>query len=138
MLPPLSQRDRSFFNTLSPLYYFPSQNGTFMDVYGSRGGNLSGNSGGFNNGNGLIAVEKSIGSRGIRLHSLGDRSASSNDMMRTKTIFNCAPIHYREKPGPPIALASFPGSGNTWLRYLLQLSTGNHPYILSFVPSMHH
>ena len=27
-------------------------------------------------------------------------------------------------PGPVTALASFPGSGNTWLRYLLQQATG--------------
>ncbi len=27
-------------------------------------------------------------------------------------------------PGPLTALASFPGSGNTWLRYLLQQASG--------------
>ncbi len=29
-----------------------------------------------------------------------------------------------DQPGPLTALASYPGSGNTWLRYLLQQSTG--------------
>ncbi len=29
-----------------------------------------------------------------------------------------------ETPGPLVALASFPGSGNTWLRYLIQQVTG--------------
>ncbi|KAB0791171.1 hypothetical protein PPYR_02971 [Photinus pyralis] len=36
----------------------------------------------------------------------------------------CASLQFREPPKPPIALASFPGSGNTWLRYLLQQATG--------------
>lgn len=31
-----------------------------------------------------------------------------------------------DPPGKTIALASFPGSGNTWLRYLLQQATGNY------------
>lgn len=47
-----------------------------------------------------------------------------NDLMRSRAIFKCVPVHYRDKPGSVVALASFPGSGNTWLRYLLQLSTG--------------
>ena len=34
------------------------------------------------------------------------------------------PLVYRVPPGPVVALASFPGSGNTWLRYLLQQATG--------------
>lgn len=29
-----------------------------------------------------------------------------------------------------IALASFPGSGNTWLRYLLQQATGKHAFFI--------
>ncbi|CAL4075858.1 unnamed protein product, partial [Meganyctiphanes norvegica] len=32
----------------------------------------------------------------------------------------CQPLKYRFPPGPSTALVSFPGSGNTWLRYLLQ------------------
>ena len=35
----------------------------------------------------------------------------------------CHPLGYKPK-GPIVALASFPGSGNTWLRYLLQQATG--------------
>ena len=31
---------------------------------------------------------------------------------------------YLDPPGPKVALASFPGSGNTWMRYLLQQMTG--------------
>ncbi len=34
------------------------------------------------------------------------------------------PLGYKAAPGPVTALASFPGSGNTWLRYLLQQATG--------------
>ncbi len=36
-----------------------------------------------------------------------------------------APLTLLHKPGPEVALASFPGSGNTWVRYLLQQATGN-------------
>ena len=31
---------------------------------------------------------------------------------------------FREFPGPRVGIASFPGSGNTWVRYLLQQMTG--------------
>ena len=31
---------------------------------------------------------------------------------------------YLKEPGPKVALGSFPGSGNTWMRYLLQQLTG--------------
>ena len=34
------------------------------------------------------------------------------------------PLGFKSPPGPTVALASFPGSGNTWLRYLLQQATG--------------
>ena len=39
----------------------------------------------------------------------------------------CRPLDYRDvnsQQDGVIALASFPGSGNTWTRYLLQQSTG--------------
>ena len=31
---------------------------------------------------------------------------------------------FRETPGPRVGIVSFPGSGNTWVRYLLQQMTG--------------
>ena len=31
---------------------------------------------------------------------------------------------FRETPGPVVGIVSFPGSGNTWVRYLLQQMTG--------------
>lgn len=37
----------------------------------------------------------------------------------------CAQLRFMgPQPGLPVALVSFPGSGNTWLRYLLQQATG--------------
>ena len=39
-------------------------------------------------------------------------------MIKNKFTFQAA-------PGPVTALASFPGSGNTWLRYLLQQVNDN-------------
>jgi len=38
----------------------------------------------------------------------------------------CQALRFLEKPGPVVALASFPGSGNTWVRYLLQQVTGGN------------
>jgi hypothetical protein len=38
----------------------------------------------------------------------------------------CQALRFLEKPGPVVALASFPGSGNTWVRYLLQQVTGEY------------
>ncbi|CAH1118724.1 unnamed protein product [Phaedon cochleariae] len=43
---------------------------------------------------------------------------------RRSKINWCADLRYIDPPGETIALASFPGSGNTWLRYLLQQATG--------------
>nr|CAD7409860.1 unnamed protein product [Timema cristinae]CAD7424555.1 unnamed protein product [Timema monikensis] len=36
----------------------------------------------------------------------------------------CHTLHYMMVPRPVVALVSFPGSGNTWVRYLLQQATG--------------
>ena len=36
------------------------------------------------------------------------------------------PLSLLPSSGPKVALASFPGSGNTWVRFLLQQSTGFH------------
>ena len=33
-------------------------------------------------------------------------------------------LKYLDPPGPLTALASYPGSGNTWIRYLIQQATG--------------
>lgn len=42
------------------------------------------------------------------------------------TVNNHSHNHKKDEAGLLIALASFPGSGNTWLRYLLQQSTGSY------------
>lgn len=44
--------------------------------------------------------------------------------LRRSRIQWCAELRYLDPPQQPVALASFPGSGNTWLRYLLQQATG--------------
>ena len=48
--------------------------------------------------------------------------------MKRGAISWCTGKEPRKSDGPVIALASFPGSGNTWLRYLLQQVTGRYPY----------
>ena len=51
----------------------------------------------------------------------------------TTSIDWCQPLGFLANPGPKVALASFPGSGNTWLRYLLQQATGKMMLILVLV-----
>ena len=51
----------------------------------------------------------------------------------TTSIDWCQPLGFLANPGPKVALASFPGSGNTWLRYLLQQATGKMMLIFVLV-----
>nr|XP_023029409.1 WSCD family member AAEL009094 isoform X1 [Leptinotarsa decemlineata]XP_023029410.1 WSCD family member AAEL009094 isoform X1 [Leptinotarsa decemlineata] len=44
--------------------------------------------------------------------------------LRKSKIIWCSDLKLLDPPKETIALASFPGSGNTWLRYLLQQATG--------------
>ena len=57
----------------------------------------------------------------------GGLSPSSRKSGRFPAIHWCRPLGYRAaipQRDSVVALASFPGSGNTWLRYLLQQATG--------------
>ncbi|CAH1780855.1 unnamed protein product, partial [Owenia fusiformis] len=42
----------------------------------------------------------------------------------TDLISTCQPLHYSKRLLPVTALYSFPGSGNTWMRHLIQQITG--------------
>ena len=45
----------------------------------------------------------------------------------TTVAFWCNKLRWRIPPSPDVvALVSYPGSGNTWLRYLLQQVTGKY------------
>lgn len=52
------------------------------------------------------------------------RSTKSDIIEFNKSNDVATKTDYRTNKKQPIALASFPGSGNTWLRYLLQQATG--------------
>jgi len=54
----------------------------------------------------------------------GGRRRGRHSWPRSQPINWCRPLGIKAAPGPVTALASFPGSGNTWLRYLLQQATG--------------
>lgn len=46
----------------------------------------------------------------------------------------CSELRWRSPPSPDVvALVSYPGSGNTWLRYLLQQVTGKYYMKFCFV-----
>ena len=47
-----------------------------------------------------------------------------NNHQLQKKIKDCRPLGYSKTSLPLTALASFPGSGNTWVRHLLQQATG--------------
>lgn len=57
-----------------------------------------------------------VGGLGLRLGS-GARSRRGRPRW-------CSDLSFVYPPRPATALASFPGSGNTWVRYLLQQVTG--------------
>lgn len=45
----------------------------------------------------------------------------------------CKTVRLSPKPLPRTALASFPGSGNTWVRHLVQQATGKVLYIIKYI-----
>ena len=50
---------------------------------------------------------------------------------RNKTgMKDCRPLGFSQTSLPMTALASFPGSGNTWVRHLLQQATGKDSFLL--------
>lgn len=68
------------------------------------------------------------------LHGVGSAYYKNNyanqfSIGKIPSINWCKDLHWRSPPAPyAIALVSYPGSGNTWLRYLLQQATGNFFY----------
>ncbi|OXA52396.1 WSC domain-containing protein 2 [Folsomia candida] len=80
---------------------------------------------------GLLTIQKTGSGSNTRysVHASQPRrdpafASVASDIIRSQAIFKCVPVHFRQEVGPTVTgLASFPGSGNTWVRYLLQLST---------------
>ena len=60
-------------------------------------------------------------SRSTRLQ---DSKQSNRSTKVAGSTGDCRPLGYSRVKLPMTALASFPGSGNTWVRHLLQQSTG--------------
>jgi hypothetical protein len=78
---------------------------------------------GFTNYEGDVnTVDNVLLTEGIRLHKIISQNYSLEAV-------NCSrQITFLSIPKPLIALASFPGSGNTWTRLLLETTTGNLPF----------
>lgn len=67
--------------------------------------------------------------KAFHINQLPKPTATAHSDWKSSTI-NPTPIR-KDNPRMLIALASFPGSGNTWLRYLLQQATGSYlPYTI--------
>ena len=76
-------------------------------------------------GSGYHIVKMNNLSLGIKIASDGLSSVLSEDKTHG-TCQHCTPLVYISPPGPTTALASVPGSGNTWVRHLLQQATGKY------------
>ena len=67
-------------------------------------------------------------------------SATADDLVTVRrlpgTPLVCPELHFSRRGLPVTVLASFPGSGNTWLRHLLQQATGE-THFLSIVRNRH-
>uniref|UniRef100_A0A8D8YQ98 WSCD family member AAEL009094 n=1 Tax=Cacopsylla melanoneura TaxID=428564 RepID=A0A8D8YQ98_9HEMI len=68
-----------------------------------------------------------LGGAGVRNRGMGMSGAALGRTPKYDIEW-CQPLHFIQSPGnrPVVGLVSFPGSGNTWLRYLLQQATGIH------------
>lgn len=62
--------------------------------------------------------------KAFKLNHLPKPTTTAHIDSKTSTSSTIKPTSSKYNPGVLIALASFPGSGNTWLRYLLQQATG--------------
>ena len=61
--------------------------------------------------------------------ALAKQAAERLKKYKPKTnITHCGPLSYANPVRPVTALASFQGSGNTWLRHLIQEATGKNEY----------
>nr|XP_002735861.2 PREDICTED: WSC domain-containing protein 2-like [Saccoglossus kowalevskii] len=78
----------------------------------------------------MILGDQSPGRGGIVAPPGANLPVSDNTIQRVLPRHNtgysddCVKLHFSNKPLPLVALASFPGSGNTWVRHLLQQATG--------------
>ncbi|KAJ8982194.1 hypothetical protein NQ317_013496 [Molorchus minor] len=68
--------------------------------------------------------DSGLNNRQIKVKGLEYGLPGFRPPLRKSRINWCTELRYIDPPREPIALASFPGSGNTWLRYLLQQATG--------------
>lgn len=63
------------------------------------------------------------------LHTVhGDAFSMRFSFRQAAVVDWCKPLRWREPPRDVVALVSYPGSGNTWLRYLLQQATGKFQF----------
>ncbi|GIY42585.1 WSCD family member CG9164 [Caerostris extrusa] len=80
-----------------------------------------------------VSLVGGIGHSLLRMERYQERWAAMARVLNTnegrmnnfrRRINVCVQPRFKKPPGPMTALASFPGSGNTWIRYLVQQSTG--------------
>ena len=68
---------------------------------------------------------RNLAAAAVAAHHVTDRANRKRGRAGHPQIDWCiSPLGFKAQPGPVVALASFPGSGNTWLRYLIQQASG--------------
>ncbi|GFT37861.1 uncharacterized protein TNCV_4129111 [Trichonephila clavipes] len=81
-----------------------------------------------------VSLVGGIGHSLLRMERYQERWAAMARVLNTNEVRSshirrrinvCVQPKFRKPPGPMIALASFPGSGNTWIRFLIQQATVN-------------
>jgi hypothetical protein len=76
---------------------------------------------------GILITTRTASNLSISPHSRAGSSSRYTTSNKSNTKFQCkstlefVPLHAR---GQPVLLASYPGSGNTWMRELIQRGTG--------------
>ncbi|GFT14499.1 WSCD family member AGAP003962 [Nephila pilipes] len=80
-----------------------------------------------------VSLVGGIGHSLLRMERYQERWAAMARVLNTNEVRSphirrrinvCVQPKFRKPPGPMIALVSFPGSGNTWIRFLVQQATG--------------
>ena len=90
----------------------------------------------------LLATQRPPVSMALQPTTIATTHSSSGRFTSTPSIstttakkFDCYKIHMSQKRLPLIFLASFPGSGNTWVRHLIQQATGIYLTLYSQITS---
>ena len=90
----------------------------------------------------LMRMPMTMGNNSPEHTSINTWKANENGKLSNhpdinKTFTHCHEMKFANPSLPTTALASFPGSGNTWIRHLIQEATGIFILIINFGYTLH-